>query len=336
MARAKGSGPSPILWFVIALAVVVIAGSAVYVAVVQQTAVDVAVEEAEAVAVGVPVQSLVVNSRNSETFTQESGDDVELWILGSDVSSPQDVGLLDTIDLTSGTATSTASTEYRSSDNQNTRDLYFEGTGNYYDEKISNWMIAYNEETDKGTLMVDGESHILITDIGTWKDMDTADTLGTSFADGGTDNFDYNVTDGTGTSSIKWSVGNSEADSEIREPVLCVGDADGDLEGDELTGLTIVRDSGQQVASLDAVNDILQLFTESAGTGGDRCIAIGDVVPESTTGVYEIEFQWAEANFEASEELEISFDDLGNANERQYPSGNVKAVKETVTIDRVA
>jgi len=331
---ARAGKKFPLLQVLLVLGVLGIAGGLIYVGSVQQTAVTQTQEIVETTAEGVPVQSLTVATRNKLTFTQEGSEDIELWQLGADPSDPNDVGLLDVIDLTGGSATSTSSQEYKSTDNQNTRDLYFEGGSSYYDEKISVWSISYNEETDKGTLMSDGEAYIEIVDVGTFKDMDTADSLGPSFADSGTDAFTYNVSDGTGTSYMRFSVGNSEAKSELREPVLCVGDADGDLEGDELTGLTISQYSGKSVANLDDLNDILQLFTESAGTGGDRCIQFGDVIPGSTTGVYEIEFEWAEANFEANEELEISFDDLGNANNRQYPSGSVKATKETITITR--
>lgn len=302
------------------------------VATVQQTAVEIEEEKVEVVAVGVPIKTVTVNTRNKDTFTQESGNDVELWVLGSNPADPNDVGLLDVINLTSGTASSTTSTEYKSGDNQNSKDLYFEGGSNYYDKKVLVWKFSHDPEQGLGVLEENGHDYIEITDIGTWKDMDTADTLGTSFADSGTDTLNYNVTDGTGTSSVRWSVGNSEAKSELRLPVLCVGDADGDLEGDELTGLTVSRFSGKSVANLDDLSDVLQMFTESAGTGGDRCIQFGDLIGGSTTGVYEIEFEWAEANCGASEELEISFDDLGNANEREYPSGSVKATKETVTI----
>lgn len=333
MARAKKK-LSMMNIFIVVIGLGVVAGL-FYMGSVQQTAVEVEQEQVEAVSEGVSVQSIVFNSRNALTFTQEGAGDMELWQLGANPADPNDVGLLDEQTLSSGTKTSTASQEYKSTDDQNTRDLYFEGGGNYYDQKIPEWHISYNEESDKGTLYVNGEAYVEITDIGTFKDMDTADTLGTSFADGGTDSFDYNVTDGTGTSYLRFSIGNSEAKSELREPVLCVGDADGDLEGDELTGLTISQFSGKSIASLDDLDEILQLFTESAGTGGDRCIQFGDVIEGSDTGVYEIEFEWAEANFEANEELEISFDDLGNANNREYPSGNVKATKETIEIARV-
>lgn len=317
MARTTTKKGLPVgLQWVIAIVFVVGMSALVYNSAQQrQTAIITGEVIAEAEAKGVSVQSLVFNSRNADTYTQEGSDDVELWIFGSNPADPNDIGLLDKVDLSSGTVTSTASQEYKSTDTQNTKDLYFEGTASYYDEKIADWYVSYNEETDKGTLYAfdgvfsnDYEPYILMTDVGTWKDMDTADTLGTSFADSGTDTLNYNVTDGTGTSSVRWSIGNSEAKSELRLPVLCVGDADGDLEGDEITGLTISRFSGKSVANLDDLSDILQMFTESAGTGGDRCIQFGDVIDGSTTGVYEIEIEFAEANC-VDEEFEISFDD---------------------------
>ncbi len=211
------------------LVVVVIGGFFLFQTVTtQQSAVTIreTVAQVSAQRASVPVQSLVASTRNIETFALESSGDIELWVTGSDISDPQDIGELDEITLSSGTATSTSSTEYKSDDTQNSRDLYYEGGSTHYDEKINSWSISYNIETDKGVLQVNDRDYIEITDLGTWENMDTADTLGTSFADSGTDTWTYNKTDGTGTSAIKWVIGNTESDSVIRQPVICIGDAE--------------------------------------------------------------------------------------------------------------
>lgn len=281
--------------------------------------------------VGVPVESLAVLQINKMTKTTEGSDDVEFWDLGADIKDASK-SARESLDLSSGAVTDTSVPALRHTDSHRTKDLYIEGTGNYYDEKVDAWKIDYNLQTGKGVLVVEStdSTYLEATDVGTFADMDVAVAMDTGFALKSAGIYYYNKTVGDGTVYIRFELGNDEVDSELRDVVFCIQDADKDLEGDEITAMTISKYSGDSIGNMQS--NILTLFSNAAGSGGASCMNVG-TIEGLKKGVYQIDITFNEDNCADGEEFEIIMDDLGSAYARDYPSRNLKAAAEDVVIE---
>lgn len=285
---------------------------------------------------GVPVESLSVTQINKYTEVTEGGDDVEFWDKGADITdstkSPREA-----LDLSSGAVTDTSVPNLRSGDTQATKDLYIEGTGNYYDDKVNSWKIDYNVQTGKGALVVDGHvsKSLVATDVGTFSDFDAGvAAVDTGFQDNADGTLTYNITSGDGVGVyFDLVLGNDEDKSDLRGVVLCIGDNDGDLEGDEITTFNMQKQSGNSIGNTPT--SLLTQFNEAAGSKGTSCVDLGDI-EGLLTGTYRFTISWTEANWAADEEFELIMDDNGAFNGRDYPSRNSKATAEDLVIDRAA
>lgn len=284
---------------------------------------------------GVLAEQLTVNQINKYTEVKEGSNSLEFWDKNADISdsskSPREE-----IQLSGGTNTTTAISTILSDDTQATKDLYIDGGSSYYDDKVTQWMLNYNAETGKGLLVVDGHSSggAQSVDIGTFADFDTLEAVDTGIvANAAAGTYNYSEGTGDGTVYIRLELGNDEVDSEIRDMVFCVGDDDGDLEGNEITSLTISRYTGDSIGTINS--DILDLFSDAAGTGSTSCTPIGDVIGLKK-GVYQIDMEINEANLESGEEWEFLVDDLGSVKARSYPSRDLKATVEDVTIQQAS
>ena len=147
----------------------------------------------------------------------------------------------------------------------------------------------------------------------------------------------YDESVGTGSFWFKLDIGNANANSELHDVVMCIRDSDGDLEGDEVTGYTASFVSGSTAISIPG--DLLGYWTDGVGAGGKRCIAIASKLGSAEKARWQFditvsEANWAEKAYTNSdpEDWEVTFDDLGDYAEKQYPSGDVKATAETLTI----
>lgn len=260
---------------------------------------------------------------------------MQLWEKGTDTSNPTKTFLANTsVTATTGLASDT-SARYYTNANQNTNDLYYVSTGTaYYDRLIDDWYIIYNKEAaGTGNIIVDNNlnGRAYIADVGTFYDMNTADSLSTGIADTGTDTIDYNATTGDGTISLRYIIGNSESFSELRNVVFCVGDLDGDLEGTEVTAFQISQYSGTTVGNMPG--DVYKIWKQAAGSKSFVCTPIGTLnnANAATTGTYKFDITVTESAWSA-EEFEFGFDDLGGSYARQYPSGGVGATIEYITL----
>lgn len=286
--------------------------------------------------VGVVVESLSVTQINRLSRATEGSNDLEFWDKGADVKDTT-LSARETLTLSSGAVTDTSVPSMKSSDDDSSKDLYIDGGATYYDQKVDNWEIQYNEQTGKGVVVADGPSGAVeATAVGAFADMDTADAVETGFVQSGAGTINYSLTSGDGTAYIRLAMGNDNTNTVLKDVVFCIGDSDGDLEGDELSSLSISRYSGESIGDVPA--NALPLFTAAAGTSSFSCQKVGDIVNEDSLkkGVYQINFGITEANFADTEEFEISMDDLGGWKARQYPSRNLKATAEDVTIQRTA
>ncbi len=284
------------------------------------------------VAVGVNVESLAALQVNAYSDATEGGNDLEFWDLGADVSdtskSPREV-----LTLASGSVTDTSVPSLRSGDSQVTKDLWVEGNQTYYDQKIVDWEIQYNEQTGKGVLQMNGPSGSAnAVAFGSFADMDTATAVDTGFIQAGAGTINYSLAAGDGTAYIRLTLGNDASNSELKGVVFCIGDADGDLEGNEVSAISINRYSGSSIGTVPS--NALALFSGAAGTSSTKCQSVGDIVNDGglTKGEYQIDFTIVEANFASGEEWEIAMDDLGSYKARQYPSGHLKATTEDVVV----
>ena len=272
-----------------------------------------------------PVETLKATVKDKYTMADVSGVSIKFYSPGADITDPY-VLPLDTITISSGTGTTTnyiiqTNTPY---------DVYLDGNTSYYDEKL-NFEISYNKDRGVGYLLVNGQSYVSATNVGTFVDVDSLAEKSSAVQDTGTDTIMYNESVGAGSFWIKLDIGNDEANSELRDVVLCFRDVGTDaLDGDEVTGLSATYVSGS--SKINIPGDLLKYWQDSAGSGGAVCIKIADSLGSSEKARWAFDFTVDESNWDANEKFAITFDDLGDYQEKQYPSRKTKATAESLTI----
>ena len=277
-----------------------------------------------------PIETLYASAKDKYTQADISGVEIQFWMPGADPSDPNQKPL-DKIVITNGKGTTTnaiiqTNTEY---------DIYFNGSSTYYDDHIEDWVINYNPDTGKGTLnfIIDGTrySYYPAAKVGTFVDLDTLPEKHSCLADSGTDEITYNETLAACTGSVWWKmdVGNADANSELHEVVMCFRDSDGDMEGNELTGLTATYVSGS--TNINIPGSLIGYWKDGMGGGAKRCLTIATVLGSGERARWEFSATVDESNAENGEEFEICFDDNGDLSRREYPSGSLKASYECLT-----
>jgi hypothetical protein len=281
----------------------------------------------------IPIESLKVIVKDKYTMGNPSvAVSFEFHTPGADVSDPN-IQALDTVSVsTAGTGTTTSTVL----DTGSSYDLHFNGSTAYYDELLNNWDMLYNQETGKGTLRVNGATYYAATEIGTLADVDTLAEVESSscLVDGGTDTINYSIGNCAGSAWFKMDIGNSESQSEVRDLVMCFRDSDGDMEGDEVTAIDASRVEGSTNIAIPGT--LAGYWKDGMGTSGKRCLKIASVLGSSDTARYKFSFTVTEANLITDEEFEMSFDDLGDISQKQYPSENAKVSTETLTVQRMS
>ncbi len=280
-----------------------------------------------------PVESMKINAKN--TYTQAAANtEYKLYEKGADVTDPDVQPLTEGV-LAAGTATDT-SYLFSSCDTEADKDLWMNGSTTYYDDKVSDWHIDYNPDTGKGVLIFDTtETFYRATPVGTLTNFDTADS-NTSTNDAGTDSFTIDETRASGSFALTWSLGNSAANTEIHNMVLCFQDynSTGVLEGSEITAIDISYVSGDDIDTKGTLSgNKISMFKDAAGTGGYICREIADVVGSNDKGKYEFSFTISEAAWAKGEILAMFIDDLGGYKANEYPSGSTKATVSPVYIE---
>ena len=284
--------------------------------------------QAPAITGAIPIESVKAIVKDKYTMGAPSVPvSFEFHTPGADVSDPN-IQALDTLYVsTAGTGTTTSTVL----DTGSSYDLHFNGSSAYYDELINAWDILYNQETGKGTLRVNGATYYSAVEIGTIAAVDTLPEVETGcIVDGGTNSIDYDRSGCSGSAWFKIDVGNSESQSEVRDLVMCFKDADGDMEGDEVTAIDAARMEGSTNIAIPGT--LAGYWKDGMGTAGKRCVKIANSVGSSETARYKLSFTVTEANFVDTEEFEISFDDLGDISKKQYPSENAKVATVTLTV----
>ena len=213
-------------------------------------------------------------------------------------------------------------------------DIYLNGSTNYYDEKLEagSWKIDYNPQTGKGLLVVDNKEYIEATAVGEFYDLsnipEASSAINTS---AGPDTIAYIKSVGDGSAYFQIDIGNKKAMSELRDVVFCFMDSDGDMEGDELSGLTsTVINPGD--GSIQLESNLLGYWQDAMGPGGKSCFKVADVIKGGMKARFEINMVVNEANWDPGEEFEIVLDDLGDAGAKDYPSRSTKAPQEKLIV----
>lgn len=213
-------------------------------------------------------------------------------------------------------------------------DIYVNGNGSYYDIEIPSgtWKIEFNPYTGKGKLyVIEGgkESDVIrVTQVGAFTDLSIIPEASPSITVM-SGKIIYNEAAGDGSAYFQIDIGNRKANSELHEVVLCFRDKDGDMEGDELTGLTATFVSGDTNIALES--NLYGYWRDAMG-GGTSCINVADVVGPGRKARYEIAMTINEEAWEADEEFIIVQDDLGDYKAKQYPSRNEKAAPSEVIV----
>lgn len=278
------------------------------------------------------VSQVEISVIDKYTGSAVPGIQVQFYEKGADVKNPNIGPRFYTETDSQGIATVTRTirtdgTEY---------DIYINGSTTYYDMAIpaGTWKIEFNPYTGKGKLYVllDGkESDVIrIVQVGTFTDLSAIPEASSSInTSAGTDTIAYDKNVGDGSAYFQIDIGNKKANSELHDVVLCFRDADGDMEGDELTGLTATFVSGD--ASISLESNLYGYWRDAMG-GGTSCVNVADVIGPGKKARYEIAMTINEANWDVGEEFSIVQDDLGNYKAKQYPSRNDKATPDELTI----
>jgi len=284
---------------------------------------------------GLPIETLKGSVKNKFTMADIQDVQIQFWKVGADPSDPNQAPL-DYATTDSSGIWSTTNMVLQTGTNY---DVYFNGSSTYYDELIDSWQITYNPDTGKGYFLVNGESYYPAVPFGAFVDVadppeSQANVVNESTSE---DTLYYDKSEGTGSFWFKLDIGNANANSELHDVVMCIRDSDGDLEGDEVTGYTASFVSGS--TSISIPGSLLGYWTDGVGAGGKRCIAIASKLGSAEKARWQFditvsEANWAEKAYTNSdpEDWEVTFDDLGDYAEKQYPSGDVKATAETLTI----
>jgi hypothetical protein len=273
----------------------------------------------------VPVENLSGQLKNEFTMATVTNGVFKFYTPGADVSNPY-VHDLDVLNVSIGSSANMViqtGTAY---------DIYYEADGGtYYDEKIDNWQINYNPETGKGHLMIGDAPYLGVKPVGAFVSVDTLPEVQVGMYDNGTNHLDYNSTLLGGSGWFKMDIGNSNANSVLKDVVMCFRDNDGDMEGNEITAFTASYVSGS--TAIQIPGDLQQYWEDAMGGSGAQCFDIASELGGSQKARWQFSMTVEEANFAAdSEEFEMTFDDLGGYLAKQYPSRSVKATAVSLTI----
>lgn len=280
----------------------------------------------QAEVVKLPVEDLKIAAKNKFTMASVTQGNISFYTTGSDVSDPY-VLPLDRMSLTSGGSTARivqTATDY---------DVYYDSQdGTYYDQKLQNWAVNYNAETGKGYLMINDLAYLPLSPVGAFVDVDTLPeyVAGMTNESGLTDSLCYNESVLGGSGWFYVDIGNNNANSELRDTVLCFRDSDSDMENNELTGFSASYVSGSTAVSIPG--NLLTYWQDAMGGSSAQCLKIADVLGGSQKARWSFTITVDETTFDVGEEFEMGFDDLGDYKARQYPSRNVKVANEELTI----
>jgi hypothetical protein len=272
----------------------------------------------------VPVESLTGVLKNKFTMAAVTDGFYRFYTVGADVSDPY-VKALDSIDVSGGASTNLVVQTGKA------YDIYYESDGaTYYDEKIDNWQINYNPETGKGYLMSGDKSYLGISPVGAFVDPTSTpeeqagmnDTAGNAIYYG-------NATLG-GSGWWKMDIGNNNANSVLKDVVMCFRDNDGDMEGNEVTAFTASYDSG--TTAIQIPGSLQQYWEDAMGGAGAQCFKIASELGGSQKARWQFSMTVDETTWIESEEFEMTFDDLGGYLAKQYPSRSVKAAAVSLTV----
>ena len=273
----------------------------------------------------IPVDTLYANAKDKFTMAAVDGD-ILFYTPGADVSDPN-IKPLDTIDITNGVG----STSNKIIQTNTDYDVWFNGSSSYYDELIADWKININPETGSGSLIIGAKTYYEAVPVGSFVDLDSLPEYESGWNESGTDTIYYDKSNFGGSAWLKMDIGNSKANSELHDVVMCFLDSDADLEGDEITDITASYVSGSQEISIPAT--IGAYWNDAAGTGSAVCFKIADKLGSAEKARWQFTFTVNEANWDPGEEFQICFDDLGDYKAKQYPSRHAKASAECLTID---
>ena len=283
-----------------------------------------------------PVDNLTIMAKNSYTMA-DADEDVELYNLGADVKDP-DVAELDKVDIGGGEGYGESGL-FNFCDTAATKDLWFEGGSTYYNEKLSGWFISGNRMTGNGNLYMNypDESapltYIRAVPVGTISDFDTnvGESSTACIQDNATDIAYYNETGAACTTSFyeEFQIGNSVANSELRDVVICIQDANAGTnanDGNEFSAIDVSYISGTNIDETGILSgDIISLWTDSAGSGGYICKPLASKIGANEQGTYRFTVTLSETNWAGGEHTKIWIDDLGGYTVYQYPDGDAKA-----------
>jgi len=294
---------------------------------VEQKPIVIEKQVAPTVQAGLPIESLKVSVKNKYTMDEIQDVQVEFWEVGADVSDPNQRPLDEVTTNSEGIGTTTSMIIQTGK----SYDVWFNGSSTYYDEKVENYVINYNPQTGKGYLLVDEKSYYPAVPVGSFADLssisEASSCVNTSYA---TDTIAYDLSACDGTFYIRLDLGNSKANSELHDVVMCFRDSDGDMEGDEITGITATYVSGS--TRVVVPGNLLGYWKDGMGAAGKRCFKIADSLGPGEKARWELSFTVNEGNFASGEEFEITVDDLGDYGAKQYPSGSAKASPDNLII----
>jgi len=287
------------------------------------------------------IDSFTIKARNE--FTQAgTGEDFEWYDTGAEVSRSTTTEILK-VDVSSGTVTDTTGYILSTCDDEDTMDLYYEGSSNFYNELVPEWRVVGNVETGKAIIKFGDSLYYDASPIGTLTDLDTASATsgGEDWLDTGTDTVDFNITSGSDTDRTiygEYELGNSVANAVIQDFVLCIQDANSGtdaLDGVEVDTLTITRRAGDNLDKNGQLQgDLTTWFTDSAGSGQAICKVLANELGSNEVGTYRFSLsldisEWTDAN----EKLAFYQDDLGGYKVYQYPDASMKASASGFTIN---
>jgi len=276
-----------------------------------------------------PVETLKAVAKNKYTSADVNDNTLEIrfYAPGANVKDPN-VQPLDTLVFVNGEASSSSYVV----NTETPYDVWVNGSDTYYDEKVEGWRLSYNPDTGKGFLLFDSGTYYAASPVGAFADIsnvaEASSCVNTST--GVTDTIYYDLSACGGSFYIQIDIGNANANSELRDVVLCFTDSDGDMDGDEITALTATYVSGSTKVVLPGT--LLGYWQDGMGSGGKSCVSVASVLGSSEKARWELTFTVNEDKFSTSEEFEIRVDDMGDYNGKDYPSRSTKASANTLII----
>ena len=272
-----------------------------------------------------PIETLKTQAKDKYTMDAVQDVQFKFYEPGADVTDPN-VKPLDTIQTGSDGVGSTTNMIIQTN---TAYDIWINGSSTYYDELISDYKLTYNPDRGVGYLLVDSKAYYPVIKIGTFVDVDTLPEKQSCVNDTGTDSIAYDISECGGSAWFRVDIGNANANSELHDVVMCFKDADGDMEGDEITAFSSAYISGKV---LNIPGNLLGYWQDGMGSGAKKCIKIADILGPAEKGRYEFTITVDESNFGTDEEFEMCFDDVGDYSAKQYPSRDDKATGECLTI----